>query len=265
MRKIEITECHQILLAIAKQVDKICKDNDIPYYMLGGTMLGAIRHKGFIPWDDDLDLGIERKYYNKFIAIASDMLDSKKYKVSTYLNDERVVYGVTKIQDLSTLISDPRNIRPLDEQLGINIDIFPLDESPDLGFKYQVIKFLMRMQTLLFVESTKPTLLKNTTRRIIRFCLPINKTCLPNAITKIILGLKGEKIYMGSFWSGYGKKHIMKKGIWGNPVSYPFEDTQLFGVEKSHEYLSTLMSNYMKLPPVEERMVHCENIYSKSL
>ena len=67
MNQVDTNQCHKLLLKIAKEFDQICTKYDIPYYMLGGTMLGAIRHKGFIPWDDDMDFGVPRLYYNLLI------------------------------------------------------------------------------------------------------------------------------------------------------------------------------------------------------
>ena len=91
MKKLNIEECHARLLKIAEIFDIICKDNGIPYYMLGGTMLGAIRHKGFIPWDDDMDFGVPRKYYKDLIDIFDKKLPNP-YKYHTYNNSDAVIY-----------------------------------------------------------------------------------------------------------------------------------------------------------------------------
>ena len=85
LRKIDLQECHQHLLQIALCFDIICTKHQIPYFMLGGTMLGAIRHKGFIPWDDDMDFGIPRPYFQKFIKIAQKELPDK-YEILTRKN-----------------------------------------------------------------------------------------------------------------------------------------------------------------------------------
>ena len=76
MRPIDIEEAHHILLDIAKAFTKVCDENNIPYYMLGGTMLGAVRHKGFIPWDDDMDFGVPREYYDLLINVLEKELPS---------------------------------------------------------------------------------------------------------------------------------------------------------------------------------------------
>jgi lipopolysaccharide cholinephosphotransferase len=262
MQCIDIEQCHNILLDIAKNIDKLCRENGIPYYMLAGTMLGAVRHKGFIPWDDDLDFGIPREYYDKFLQVATQSFPPH-LKVSTYQNDNRVVYGVAKIQDIRTLIHDPRSMHSLEEQLGINVDVFPLDYCGKLEIRHYLILFLIRIQTLLFVESTVSTHTKTLIRMILRNFLCVKSSYFPKKIDKLIKNLSNNNDNLGSFWSGYGTKHIMSVNVWGKSTEYTFEDTRFFGIEDYDTYLSTLMGNYMKLPEKHKRIVHCEHIYLK--
>ena len=260
MRLIDINECQQILLDIAKAVDSICRQNHIPYYLLGGSMLGAIRHKGFIPWDDDMDIGIPRSYYEKFLEIANKTLPLH-YKVLTYKNDKRIVFGVSKIQDVRTLIDDPRSRHPLDQQLGINVDIFPLDYCGKLGVKYYSSRVLIRLQRLLFVESTRPNIFKTLSRKVLRALFSVRQSYLPEVVDKIIVGFSNKNSFMGSFWSGYKAKHIMPSDVWGEPTEYKFEDAYFLGVYDYDSYLTTLMGNYMQLPSINKRIAHCSNIY----
>ena len=97
LKKITLAECHKELLHIATAFDQICQKHHIPYYMLGGTILGAIRHNGFIPWDDDMDFGIPRPYFNQFIALAEQELPPK-YKLITSKNSPALKKGFIKIQ-----------------------------------------------------------------------------------------------------------------------------------------------------------------------
>ena len=113
MRQItDISEVHQILLGIAKEFDRICRENDIPYYMLGGTMLGAVRHKGFIPWDDDMDFGVPRPYYDRLVSVLESEL-LHPYRCCTYRNNQGVFAPFVKIDDYRTLADDPRVRLPL--------------------------------------------------------------------------------------------------------------------------------------------------------
>ena len=119
-------EIHHILLGIASAFTKICDRHGIPYFMLGGTMLGAVRHKGFIPWDDDMDFSIPRPYYQ----LAIDCLQKElphPYRCCTYKNNPAIRYCFFKVDDFSTLIVDNRLPLPMDQHLGLNLDVFPLD------------------------------------------------------------------------------------------------------------------------------------------
>lgn len=125
LKKINIQECHRELIKIATIFDQLCKSHNIPYYMLGGTMLGAIRHKGFIPWDDDMDFGIPRPYFNRFIDIAQKNL-ANKYEVITNENSKALKKGFIKIQlKHSKLIEKIFEKQETSFYNGIAIDIFP--------------------------------------------------------------------------------------------------------------------------------------------
>ena len=126
MKKIDnIEELHKILLDIAKYFHQICVDNDIPYYMLGGTMLGAVRHKGFIPWDDDMDFGVERKYFEKLETILEERVDSP-YRLLTKYNSKIILNDFDKLEDSRTIVQDPSRSN-INEVFGVNVDVFPLD------------------------------------------------------------------------------------------------------------------------------------------
>ena len=84
MEKIEVKECHKYLLQISKVFHEICARHNIPYYMIGGTMLGAIRHHGFIPWDDDMDFGVPREHYSGLMGILDKELPSEYNIISIY-------------------------------------------------------------------------------------------------------------------------------------------------------------------------------------
>ena len=101
MKELSLKDQHILLLGIAKEFDKVCRDSRIPYYMLGGTMLGAIRHKGFIPWDDDMDFGVPRPYYERLISALEEQLPVR-YRCCTYDNSRNIIYPFIKIEDTHT-------------------------------------------------------------------------------------------------------------------------------------------------------------------
>ena len=120
---------HQVDLDIVKEVVAICEKHGFTYFMLGGTMLGAIRHKGFIPWDDDIDLGMPRKDYDRFLEIAPKEL-SKHLKLVNYHTDPEYHYYITRILDTETKVEEER-IGNDNRYTNASIDIFPVDGTPN--------------------------------------------------------------------------------------------------------------------------------------
>lgn len=146
MRKItDIKEMQQIGLLMLADVDKYCRENDITYFVGYGTLLGAIRHKGFIPWDDDIDIIMPREDYNKFIREYGN----ERYKVLSNEYTTDYYYNFAKVVDLKTYaIEHGRNVRIQD--LGLYIDVFPIDhlkKNKGLSFNifYKKVHLLNRM------------------------------------------------------------------------------------------------------------------------
>ena len=192
MKKIDIKECHKLLLGIAKEFDKICTKHNIPYYMLGGTMLGAIRHKGFIPWDDDMDFGVPNEHYNKLIDILEQELP-ERYKCFTYKNCESVKSPFAKISDTATRINDPRIKLPLEKQIGINIDIFPLYRCEPNDKKIKNIHIVGKVAQVLFIEQPTKNYIKSLIKKTLRILCPISNRYLINKRLGLASELKSVK------------------------------------------------------------------------
>lgn len=252
-----LDELHSILLNIAKVFDKICREHDIPYYMLGGTMLGAIRHKGFIPWDDDMDFGVERQYYDKLLKILAKELPSP-YKLNTMYNSS-IISDACKISDDSTgMIEGSRT------DIGINIDIFPLDHTNGKKGKLSKNNIVHKIGVLNAIRFSKVSDY-NGIRRLVTI---ISKIIMPNIKNYTLIKFankhfisKGDSI--SNLYGFWGVKETMPFSYMGTPTLYKFEDTKFYGAENYDGYLKSLYNHYMEIPPVDKRHVHLNKCWYK--
>lgn len=265
LKKINIQECHRELIKIAAIFDQLCKSHDIPYYMLGGTMLGAIRHKGFIPWDDDMDFGIPRPYYNKFIQVAKENLPDK-YGIVTNENSYALKKGFIKIQlKGSKLIEKIYEEQESDFYNGIAIDVFPLDGADINSVRgkcnIKIAFILLRIQEGRFCSLSIRKGIKKAISFIIKK-LPINDNKLAGLIEKYVQKVDyNSSCNVANFNGHWKEKEIMAKGIFGMPTPYSFENILLNGVSQPDKYLKSLYKDYMQLPPLDKQLTHADEIY----
>lgn len=120
-------------LKVMKIIKEICEKENIRYFMIGGTLLGAIRHKGFIPWDDDVDLAMPRKDYEKFLEACNKYLPSNVF-VQNFRTDNKYRYYITRVLNKNILVEEKRFIGVDTPQAYASVDIFPIDGSPNIKF-----------------------------------------------------------------------------------------------------------------------------------
>ena len=258
-----LNHLHDLELMILKDFIKICEENGLNYYMYAGSLLGTIRHKGFIPWDDDLDVAMFREDFEKFKKIFSSLNSSKYELLSNELNEDYFYY-FAKLMLKDTRFEEEW-IDQLNFHIGINIDIFVLDDISDNKFsrKYQIWKSFL-YNRLLIASNLK---LDN-----LSFILKLISYIL-QGISKLFR-LTNSKIMKKSlkFLSKYSNKDsecvfdisatlkeyplIFKKSDFGEGVKVDFEDAKVNVPEKYDEILSNLYGDYMQLPPEEERYNH---------
>ena len=242
------------ILEILSVVDRVCKDNNIRYYIVDGTMLGAIRHKGFIPWDDDIDVGIPRKDYEFFIKNAEKWLP-KPYELICAENDTNYPFPFAKVQDSNTTLIERKSMKYLG---GVYIDIFPLDGVPDnkIMQKIHFAKYQYYKKILYYTYRDPYKHGKGIHSWIPLLCRKIFKFANTQKHTRELLRKYDydESTYCANFDDG--SKSIMHKDVLGIPTPVPFEDRIVMGVEKYDIYLKTIYGNYMQIPSVENQKMH---------
>lgn len=271
LRKVQLAQ-----LEIAKEVKRVCEENNIKYFLDSGTLLGAVRHKGFIPWDDDMDIGMLREEYNKFIKIAPQKL-SDAYYLQTWDTDEYYANAFAKVRKKNTIYAE-YNCRYSKVGNELYIDIFPYDVYPDVSKKRkkQGKKVNLYRCTLLIKNGVYPW--KATGGRLKNFGRFIKY--LPYLISSLFMYKKNikekylramymynnedsEYLYEQAGSASYGKWIVPRK-CFEKYSELVFEDTSFSCPVDSELYLKSVYGDYMKLPPEEKRM-NRHNIYEIKL
>lgn len=156
IKKIQETE-----FDILQKIEHICKEHDITYFAVGGSVLGAVRHQGFIPWDDDIDIAMPRKDYEKFLRYAAEEL-SEGYFLQTFFTEKNSPFYFTKVRKDNTKFVECY-LRDLDIHHGIFVDIFPFDNVPDNDVIKKLHYKLCRLASHLFLSKSLITVRSSET------------------------------------------------------------------------------------------------------
>ena len=265
-RKLKSDEIKQIELNLLLKLDEICKNNGLKYYLCGGTLLGAIRHKGFIPWDDDIDVLMPRDDFEKLLQLEKTQKEESIEKIVSWKSGSSI-YPFIKLINTDTVVKE----KYLDEKFttGIWIDIFPLDGMPEnkiiIEKKFKKIKFYKTVLLTAYSESGKgaswyATLAK---RFLIPICKRLNTEKLCNKLNDISKEFSiSESPYVGGFLWGYGPQEKMPKEFL-EQVNVEFEGHSFPAPKCWNFYLKQLYGDYMQLPPVEKRISHDFDVWIK--
>lgn len=262
MREITLEEQKEILKEILNAFHEFCGEHKLQYYLTGGTLLGAVRHRGFIPWDDDIDVCMPRNDYEKFL----DLFDSagKRFKVVSIRNKDYYL-PFAKIVDTTT-----RLVEMVDSEfeLGIYIDVFPIDNmSNDYQKAFELYKSVTKYRNALMIKN-----IKLSKRRALykNFMLLSGKTLLYIVPRKWILKKIDEKsqiyrandatAYVGMVCAAfYGKREILKDEWFTERCLLEFEGGRFWAPKGYDAFLTQLYGDYMQLPPEEKRVTHHDN------
>lgn len=145
-----LKKLQKVQLVILMEFDRICKEHNLNYQLFSGTLLGAVRHKAFVPWDDDIDVAMLRKDYNKFLKICKRKLDPQ-YFLQTHKTDKGYIHSFARIRKNNTLLLQKYWLE-IDMHHGIFIDVFPLDKIlPDrlIGYlQYHLLYSFRRLKVI---------------------------------------------------------------------------------------------------------------------
>lgn len=254
----ELKQIQEIQIELISEVDRICKKNGIHYNMVGGTMLGAIRHQGHIPWDDDADIGFLRREYEKFRRACKTDLDTSRFYMQDFRDTKGYRWGYGKLRRKDTkFLRLGQEDMPYEQ--GIFIDLMPFDPVPDGCIERRIHFFKCFIFRKMFWSEIGKSQEKNT---LYRLCYKV-LNLLPEKIVKkqylkfIKKNAKKKTKLVRILTFPTPKKCYGYEKRWYTELStYGFNRLELPGARDYDGYLKVKYGEYMQLPSEEKRIVH---------
>lgn len=249
-------ELKQSILGIMDEIHNFCTEHKIQYFLMQGTLLGSVRHQGFIPWDDDLDIGMFREDYEKFCRLFHS---DKHYALKCIQRDADYYLPFGKVIDTRTDLREDINHAP---SIGAYVDVFILDHvkkgSPELtGYYRRTLK--TTLEDLKYMELRKGrSLWKNA-------LILLGRLIYPRSLYKIAKDRDARAVsasspeptgWVSNLHSPWGEREVVPYACFSGVKEYPFEGRSYFGPVDFHTYLSTLYGDYMTPPPPEKQVTH---------
>lgn len=244
----------EVLLMMIKEIDSLCKKHDITYYLNGGNALGAIRHNGFIPWDDDFDIMLKIEDYHRLLEVCRKELDPNIWYIQEGWKDWPGCFSKIRLKN-TYLHEQGEWCGTSVENRGIFIDIFPIVHSS----KHLIPRIIQYSAAKLLVSSSlrkKGDYISNTLLK--RFLIRTSKILDINLFNKIckhlVFRYGADKEWLGHFFSSSRfKKAFHHKSVFQNPIYHKYENLELPLPTDYNKYLTQAYGDYMTLPPKEKQ------------
>lgn len=264
MNEIKLDELKILQMNIMSAVHRFCLVNNLRYSLACGSMLGAARHKGYIPWDDDIDIYLLREDYDKMIKIFPDLLEGK-YKFCTLERDRKWGLPFGKVCDMRTIVKESVTH---DYELGVNIDVFPIDNVPENKDEWEKFDVHRRkcfdlyakrvdLPPLFNFDNGKP-FVRNVLATLVKpflYLVSVHTAakCFQKVATKY---KKSHSTMVFECAQGILQKHPFPKVLFDNRVLMPFEDRKYMCFADYDSYLTNGFGNWQELPPKEKQVSH---------
>lgn len=253
----DIKEVQSHLLGILENFNEFCQANELRYYLLGGTLLGAVRHKGFIPWDDDIDIGMPRDDYEKLVQKFNNNLCQGRYEIEEYRLNKDFVYPFVKMYDTQTTVR-LNFVTPFTR--GVFIDIFPIDGTYQSVIAQRMHLISIKSTVSLILHKKKAYPFTSCKRiKLKRFMLRLVTVCFSSKrMHKSLNWLLARKSfddsgYVGNLLGAWGEREIVPRYLFKYGRTKEFCGKHYSVPTYYHEYLKNIYGSYEKLPPADKQ------------
>lgn len=254
LRKVQLTQ-----LEIAREIKRVCEENDIRYFLSDGTFLGAVRHKGFIPWDDDMDMGMLRADYEKFCRIAPKKL-KQEYVLQTWYTEPNYGLPFGKVMKRNTVYLEGKKTRRLKEN-GFYVDIFPFDDVPaEPGEQQDLARRLQSIYRVKLMKSGYTPWIEDGTYRWKKRlgylyyqvkALFVSQQDLAKGYDALAVSIPESGIVREEY-PGSAPVYFQREWF-ENLAEYTFEGERFPAPANYDGYLTAMYGDYMQPPPEGER------------
>ncbi|MCI9439444.1 MAG: LicD family protein [Lachnospiraceae bacterium] len=254
MKKIEIEELKRLQIEILNAVHDSCIKNNIDYWLDSGTLLGAIRHKGYIPWDDDIDIGMLRSAYEKFREVFN--LENERYKFVCAEDNDEYCYAYGKVLDTYTVLYEPDR---LGRKLAVNIDIIVYDNAPnddkEVTRMYRIRDFYRGCNVARTQKNdVMPGLKRKIAFKILNVLLhPFPQNYFARKMSENAQKLKDQNTKRVGNFTCYAA-FACEKTVFDSFIEHEFEGNQYMIPVGYDKWLKAMYGEYMRLPPEEKRV-----------
>lgn len=264
MRKeIGTEEFKKISLDILLAVHEFCQENNIKYSLACGTLIGVVRHKGFIPWDDDVDIYMVREDYNRFMEVFPDLYQGKYALSSFERKTPQWNYPFAKVHDVRTILVEEKKY-PIPD-MGVGIDVFPIDNAPDDDSEWSAYEKKRKLlRNIYTIKELKWRHGRKLSKNL--FVMLCNVLLLPISYLTLAKWLDNYSQKYNHMPTNYYAENCIGrpnnrflKTDFQDCVEMPFENRMLMVMKGYDNYLRSFYGDYMKLPPLEEQRLHYRN------